>query len=186
MIAFADRQVVFLMENSRLAISTYVFNEMEPAKSSIVLNLHEGGMRAITGLIGKAKPENVTYIVGETTVRVEGTIVTTGFSNGNTTLIVNQGQITLNFKGRTYSMPAGQGVYYDSKGVPQPRPAAEVIAALTRSGNPAALILAAVLRTAPTGAIEAAISRAIEDNGGTVGTVPVPAVPVVPRPTSPS
>ena len=56
---FLDGQVVALAANSTFAVTNYSYNAAEPAKSNVLLSLINGGMRAVTGLIGKARPEAV-------------------------------------------------------------------------------------------------------------------------------
>lgn len=109
-IRFEDGQIVALTQNSRFAITNYTYNKMEPAKSSILLSLLDGGMRAVTGLIGKAKPENVTYKAANATIGIRGTDVTVGTLGGNLTISVVQGSISFVFQGKTTSVSAGEGV----------------------------------------------------------------------------
>jgi hypothetical protein len=113
-IRFEDGQVVALTANSRFTIANYQYNKAEPAKSSVLLNLVEGGMRAVTGLIGKAKPENVTYRAANATIGIRGTDVTIGVSGGNLVVSVKDGKVSFTFGGRTVEIPAGQGTYVPS------------------------------------------------------------------------
>lgn len=72
-LTFDDGQVVALTANSRLVVSAYSYNKAQPASSNILLNLAQGGMRAITGLIGKARPTAVAYRAGNATIGIRGT-----------------------------------------------------------------------------------------------------------------
>jgi len=57
---FDDGQVAALTANSRMTITTYQYN---PATESgnVFLSLIGGGMRALTGLIGRKNPSQVAY-----------------------------------------------------------------------------------------------------------------------------
>ena len=67
---FQDGQVVAMTSNSSMAINNYVYNAAEPAKSNVLLSLLNGGMRALTGLIGKARPQAVAYRAGNATIGI--------------------------------------------------------------------------------------------------------------------
>ena len=50
---FADDSMVTLRPASRLMIEKFSFDESKPASDNLVLNLVKGGMRAISGAVGK-------------------------------------------------------------------------------------------------------------------------------------
>jgi hypothetical protein len=50
---FTDGSTVILRPNSRLVIENYQFEEKNPKADSAVLNLVKGGLRTVTGLVGK-------------------------------------------------------------------------------------------------------------------------------------
>jgi hypothetical protein len=89
---FEDGQVAALTANSRLAITTYTYNRAEPAKSNMLLSLAQGGLRAVTGLIGKAKPENVAYRAGNATIGVRGTDLEIGVADKDLFVLANAGE----------------------------------------------------------------------------------------------
>src|SRR5262245_52989632 len=57
---FEDGQVAALTANSRMTITAYQYNAQTQA-GNVLLSLVDGGMRAITGLIGGRSPQNVAY-----------------------------------------------------------------------------------------------------------------------------
>lgn len=175
-LVFEDKQSVVLTGESRFKISNYVYNKMEPAKSSILFELLDGGMRAISGLIGKAKPENVTYKAANATIGIRGTIVNTAIRNKVTTATVESEigpdgkrvatSIVVTFdNNRTVTVPAGNGFYIDSAGQVQVRSADEVIKSLGES--PLVLIIRAVLNTAAKSEVQRALTQAFKDSGAT-------------------
>ena len=108
---FSDGQVVALSATSSMAINDYVFNQAEPAKSNVLLSLLNGGMRAVTGLIGKARPQAVAYRAGNATIGIRGTDTTISNVAGNVAVTVANGLVTFTVGNQTVSVPAGQGVF---------------------------------------------------------------------------
>ncbi|MBL0141373.1 MAG: FecR domain-containing protein [Betaproteobacteria bacterium] len=107
---FEDGQIAALGANSRMLIQTFEYNAQ--AKSgNIVLNLLSGGMRAITGLIGKSNPTKVTYRAGNYTIGIRGTDVNIASNAGNVVVTVNDGSITFTVGGQTYTVTAGNGAF---------------------------------------------------------------------------
>jgi len=50
---FGDNSMVTLRPGSRLVIENFSYDEAKPASDSLVLNLVKGGMRAVSGAVGK-------------------------------------------------------------------------------------------------------------------------------------
>lgn len=135
---FEDGQVVGLTARSRLTVNDYVYNQAEPTASNMLLSLINGGMRTITGLIGKRTPTKVAYRVGNATIGIRGTDIT-GVINGTTIAVtVGSGKIDFTFNGQTVEVNAGQGVLTLPNGQIQVTSIADLIAALRAQGNPAA------------------------------------------------
>ncbi len=105
---FSDGQIAAMASNSSMAINNYVYNQAEPAKSNVFLSLLNGGMRAVTGLIGKARPQAVAYRAGNATIGIRGTDVTFATADGDVVVSVTNGEISFTFAGSTVSIPAGQ------------------------------------------------------------------------------
>lgn len=162
---FDDGQIVALTANSSFKIDNYTYNRAEPAKSNILFSLLDGGMRAITGLIGKAKPEQVAYRAGNATIGIRGTDVAVAVSGQRATVVVNSGSLVFTWGGRTIRIPAGQGAIVNAMGVVESKPASEVLAALRAQGSPTAQVIAAVMSTATSTELQRAINQAIKDAG---------------------
>jgi len=73
---FDDGQIAALTSNSRMVVSSYRY---DPAGESgnVLLSLITGGMRTITGLIGRRNPNNVAYRAATATIGIRGTDNTT-------------------------------------------------------------------------------------------------------------
>jgi hypothetical protein len=177
-IAFLDAQVVALAANSRFAISAYEYNRNDASKSNVLLSLLDGGMRAITGLIGKARPQQVSYRVGNATIGIRGTTVDTAIRGSTVAVVVVDGALVLTVNGRTITIGKGLGITTNGMGALVSKPAAEVIADIKASqSNAIALVWAAMANTARPGVLEAAINKALSEatntnrsTGGTSGT----------------
>lgn len=90
---FEDGQVSALTANSRMTITAYQYNP-QTQRGNVLLSLISGGMRAITGLIGRRTPDNVAYRAASATIGIRGTDITIATSGGNVLVIVNAGVIS--------------------------------------------------------------------------------------------
>jgi hypothetical protein len=123
---FADGQVAALTANSTLAITTYQY-EAQTGTGSVLLSLVQGGMRAITGLIGKSSPTKVSYRAGTATIGIRGTDVTIATNGGDVVVTVTEGAISFTYAGKTLVIPAGQGVNAKKDGSFQQGAAQQII-----------------------------------------------------------
>jgi len=175
---FEDGQVVALTGRSRLAVNAYTFDRIDATKSNVLLSLLTGGMRAITGLIGRRDPSKVAYRAGSATIGIRGTDVTIATSGGDVAVTVAFGEISFTFNGLTVSIPVGEGVRTLPNGQTQVAPAAQVIAAVAAQ-NPA---LGAILQSVNSTTLQNAVQNAVQQSRtpppppppGTPGTPPPP------------
>lgn len=70
---FSDGAEVVLRPGSQLKVETYAFDEAKPASDSIVLNMLKGGLRAVTGLVGKRNRDAVSFGAVTATIGIRGT-----------------------------------------------------------------------------------------------------------------
>jgi len=70
---FSDGAEVVMRPNSQLKIDDYQFNQAKPEEGSLVLSMLRGGLRAMTGLIGKKRPQNVRLATPTATIGIRGT-----------------------------------------------------------------------------------------------------------------
>jgi hypothetical protein len=68
-INFADGSQATLRPNSKLKIEAFSFKEAEPSSDSLVMRLVKGGLRTVTGLIGKRGNQDA-YKIGTTTATI--------------------------------------------------------------------------------------------------------------------
>jgi hypothetical protein len=72
-IKFVDGGEVVLRPGTQLKIESYAYNAARPEGDSVVLSMFKGGLRAVTGLIGKRNREKVTFATETATIGIRGT-----------------------------------------------------------------------------------------------------------------
>ncbi len=72
-IRFDDGQMLALTSNSSLVIDEYRFNPHKPEEGGVITSLFRGGIRTVTGLIGKAAPQSVQVTTPVATIGIRGT-----------------------------------------------------------------------------------------------------------------
>lgn len=72
-IKFVDSSEVVLRPNSQLKIDDFNFSPAEPEKDGIALSMFKGGLRAVSGLVGKRNPESVRFGTPTATIGIRGT-----------------------------------------------------------------------------------------------------------------
>jgi hypothetical protein len=72
-IKFADSSEVVLRPGSQLKVESYRFNQAKPEADNVVLSMLKGGLRAVTGLIGKRNREKVSFSTVTATIGIRGT-----------------------------------------------------------------------------------------------------------------
>ncbi len=72
-VKFVDGGEVVLRPNSQLKVATYSFNEAKPQNDNIFISLLKGGLRAVTGLVGKRNADAVNYSTATATIGIRGT-----------------------------------------------------------------------------------------------------------------
>ena len=72
-IKFVDGGEVVLRPGTQLKIENYTYNAAKPESDNVVLSMFKGGLRAVTGLIGKRNREKVTFATETATIGIRGT-----------------------------------------------------------------------------------------------------------------
>lgn len=80
---FVDGTQIAMRPNSILNIKEVKFQETEPVGDSFVVGLIKGGMRAVTGLIGKRSKQKVSYTNVTATIGIRGTHFGLHFCQGD-------------------------------------------------------------------------------------------------------
>jgi len=74
-LVFPDRSMLYVKADSRVKIERFRFEPRAPQQGSEVTEILKGGMRSITGLIGKGEPDAVQYKAHNTTIGIRGTAI---------------------------------------------------------------------------------------------------------------
>ena len=72
-VKFTDGAEVVLRPGSQLKVAAYAFDEAKPQSDNIVLNMLKGGLRAVTGLVGKRNRDAVNFGTATATIGIRGT-----------------------------------------------------------------------------------------------------------------
>jgi hypothetical protein len=72
-VKFSDGGEVVLRPNTQLKVTAYAYTEDKPQSDNIVLNLIRGGLRAVTGLLGKRNRDAFKLETGTATIGIRGT-----------------------------------------------------------------------------------------------------------------
>ncbi|MDD5250214.1 MAG: FecR domain-containing protein [Rhodocyclaceae bacterium] len=72
-IKFADNGEVVLRPGTQLKIDSYVFNPTKPESDNVLISMLKGGLRAVTGLIGKRDHDKVNFSTATATIGIRGT-----------------------------------------------------------------------------------------------------------------
>ena len=72
-VKFIDGGEVVLRPNTQLRVTTYAFSEDKPQSDNIVLGLIRGGLRAVTGLLGKRNRDRFKLETTTATIGIRGT-----------------------------------------------------------------------------------------------------------------
>ena len=62
-----------LRPESQLKVEAYKFDEQKPAADNILVSLMKGGMRSVTGLIGRRSRDKVAFTAPSATIGIRGT-----------------------------------------------------------------------------------------------------------------
>lgn len=72
-IKFADGTEVVMRPATQMKIEAYKFEEQNPKSDNIVMSLIKGGLRSVTGLLGKRNPNNFKLATPNATIGIRGT-----------------------------------------------------------------------------------------------------------------
>jgi hypothetical protein len=119
---FDDGEAAALTQNSRMTITAYQY---EPASQSgnMLLSLVTGGMRAITGFLGRSHPDRVAYRAATTTIGIRGTDVSMATDGNDVMVTVSDGTITLTVGTNTVTLTAGKTAYIHNGAISSAPPA---------------------------------------------------------------
>jgi hypothetical protein len=74
-IVFPDRSMLHVKSDSKIKVAEFNFTRAKPEDDDMVINIFKGGMRSLTGLVGKRNPDKVRYKTPVATIGIRGTIL---------------------------------------------------------------------------------------------------------------
>jgi hypothetical protein len=74
-LVFRDDTKVTVQPKTRFKVDGFIFTPGKPADGNVAFNLIAGGMRVLTGLIGKARPQAVRMVTSTATVGIRGSLI---------------------------------------------------------------------------------------------------------------
>ncbi len=115
-IKFTDNSEMTFRPNTQIRISNYKFSEAKPQEDSAVYDLAKGGLRAVTGLVGKRGNKDSYKVNAPTgTIGIRGTVYEAMLCNNNCGKLPNglyvsvlEGAIHLTNGGGSQNFNAGQ------------------------------------------------------------------------------
>jgi hypothetical protein len=72
-LVFRDNTKITVQSGTRVKLDDFVFDKRNPSDGVFAFSLLKGGVRALTGLIAKARPSAVRYVTPTATVGIRGT-----------------------------------------------------------------------------------------------------------------
>jgi hypothetical protein len=137
-IKFADGGEVVLRPNSQLKVESYSYDEAKPQSDNVFMNMLKGGLRAVTGAIGKRNKEKIAYQTPTATIGIRGTHFGALFCQGDCGGVrtptgqppanglhvdVSTGAVSLTNSAGTVTINQGQFAFVQAANVvPQPVP----------------------------------------------------------------
>lgn len=131
-IRFTDGSLISLQPNTVFGLDNYTFNQAKPQEGSLAFNFVRGGIRTVTGAIGRVNRANYKVLTPVGTIGIRGTAYTaTQEPDGRLLVTVNKGMVNLSNDFGNRNVPAGNTFQIERGHAPQPAEAgvmAEVLA----------------------------------------------------------
>lgn len=105
---FEDGQVVTLQSNSTFQVREYRYVAAQPEQSSIFFSMLKGGMRFVTGLIGRNNKDAFRLATPNATIGIRGTEFMVAMGNNSMYSQVVSGSISMTNAAGTVALGAGQ------------------------------------------------------------------------------
>lgn len=118
-VKFIDGGEVVLRPGSQVKIDAYSYDQAKPAADNQVISLLKGGLRAITGLLGKRNRNKVSYVTPTATIGIRGTNLGAQLdADNNLHVDVAEGAVVITNKGGQLEVSVGQFAFVKSGDAP--------------------------------------------------------------------
>lgn len=122
-IRFTDGSLLSLQPNTVFGLDNYTYSRNKPQDGALLFNFVRGGMRTISGAIGKVNRANYIVKTPAGTIGIRGTAYTASQEpNGKLLLTVNKGVVNIANDFGNRNIPAGQTFQMDPNKAPEPAP----------------------------------------------------------------
>lgn len=91
-VRFSDGALISLQPTTEFRVDNYEFSNQPTGQEKGFFSLIKGGMRTITGLIGRSNRDNYKVTTSVATIGIRGTEYTAGLNSGGDELIVHTGE----------------------------------------------------------------------------------------------
>lgn len=118
---FIDGTRLTLGENATLAVDSFVYDPAA-ARGDVLLNLKQGAVLLVTGLVGKLPQRPFKLVSPVATIGIRGTTFWSGSLDNPLDALVVDGAISVSTQGGTVILEKGQGTGVTAAGAP-PGPA---------------------------------------------------------------
>lgn len=118
-LAFRDESRVTLGGGTRFRVDDFVYDHAQPAEGRFLVSLLKGTVRALTGLIGKARTQNVSFKTPTATLGIRGTGLDLSCADDGCSFFNWLGSITVTPEGHSalQVLEAGQGLFVSPTGM---------------------------------------------------------------------
>lgn len=82
-VKFIDNAEIVLRPGSEVVVAKYVYDEKKPESDSVAIGLVKGGLRAVTGLVGKRNHDAVSFDTPTATIGIRGTTFIAQYCQNN-------------------------------------------------------------------------------------------------------
>lgn len=126
-LALLDNTRLVVPEDSQVSLTQYQFVAARAEESRILIDLLKGGLRAVTGLLGKLHNDRIKFRAASATIGIRGTafdMVCTGVCAGGSLYVtMRSGEISLSKDKNSIVVGAGQYAAILQNGLPKLLPA---------------------------------------------------------------
>lgn len=135
-IRFTDGSFISLQPNTVFGLDQYKFDKNKPDDGSLLFNFLRGGMRTVSGAIGKANRANYKVQTPVATIGIRGTSYAANQEpNGKLLLTVGNGIVNLENNFGSSNVNVGQTFQVETGQAPNPAPTGVSVAARASSPN---------------------------------------------------
>jgi FecR protein len=165
-IVLSDNSVLDLDSDAQIQLSEYSYNSSAPKESKSEVNVVEGTLRYVSGLIAKENPDNISFTAGASTIGVRGTFTGIKVEGATVHLESMIGEATLtneseDGKAETIVVPPGKSARTDPN-------SGETLVETSTSSNKVNDVVQAIAAAAPD-----ARTRSATDEGCSEGVNPL-------------